>query len=709
MTSTFVSFRLYTKDLSRSLARTASRPEVARDAKYYQDNIGKVTSVDQLLKDRRLFSIAMKAHGLDDMTFATAFMRKVLLSDLSDPKSFANRLADKRFVDFARDYNFTTTGDVRANLAYVQDDHQLDDTAGLYSEHRIKQGVTAAAEAQYYQTKIPTLSSVDDLIADPRLFASALTSVGLDPSIASESLVRQVLTSDLADPDSVANQLTDARYRDLAAAFSFNADGSIATPGGAQTASQLDRTVYLNYVSSGNGATPAAAAYNTSYYTNAIGGVTSVDDLIDNDRLFAYALTAYGIDPATASKPMLRQVLTSDLSDPASYANSIADARYRTLAAAFNFGADGSVVGADGAQSHDQRDATLTGYLSKYDDVAEAADSSATRLYRGRINVLASVDELLKDGALYSYALTAFGLDPAREVKSTIRQVLVSDLSDPTSFANAKRDPRYRELAAAFNFGTDGKALQARRAQTESDEIATVRLYGTRISSSASETAAAKTEGIYYHNAIAAVRSLDDLLSDKRVVAYITKAFALDAKTSKDTLRKILTSDPMDKSSFAGRKGQPAGYREMAAAFNFASDGKLKRVPAQPAQSRTGGLQVADGFVRQILESDAGADNEGVRLALYFQRKAPSITSPFGILADKALLKVVRTTLGLPESMSQADLDLQAKMITKRLDVADFQDPKKVDKFLARFAAMYDVANAATPGSSPALTLLGVK
>ena len=53
-----------------------------------------MTSVDQLLKDRRLFSIAMKAHGLEDMTYATAFMRKVLESDLNDTSSFARKLAD---------------------------------------------------------------------------------------------------------------------------------------------------------------------------------------------------------------------------------------------------------------------------------------------------------------------------------------------------------------------------------------------------------------------------------------------------------------------------------------------------------------------------------------------------------------------------------------------------------------------------------------
>ena len=57
--------------------------------------------------------------------------------------------------------------------------------------------------------------------------------------------------------------------------------------------------------------------------------------------------------------------------------------------------------------------------------------------------------------------------------------------------------------------------------------------------------------------------------------------------------------------------------------------------------------------------------NEGVRLALYFQRKAPTITSALSILADKALLKVTQTTLGLPTSMSQAEIETQEAMIEK--------------------------------------------
>src|SRR4029078_10041038 len=127
MTSTFAAYRFYAQDLPRTTALTASRADVAREAKYYADNIGKVKTVDQFVNDRRLFSFAMKSHGLEDMTFAKAFMKKVLESDLSDTTSFANKRADTRYADFAKAFNFTHTGDVQQNLPYAQNQTQEND------------------------------------------------------------------------------------------------------------------------------------------------------------------------------------------------------------------------------------------------------------------------------------------------------------------------------------------------------------------------------------------------------------------------------------------------------------------------------------------------------------------------------------------------------------------------------------------------------
>jgi hypothetical protein len=95
----------------------------------------------------------------------------------------------------------------------------------------------------------------------------------------------------------------------------------------------------------------------------------------------------------------------------------------------------------------------------------------------------------------------------------------------------------------------------------------------------------------------------------------------------------------------------------------------------------------------QKLETNQGAKNQGVQLALYFQQNASKITDGYSILADSSLLKVVQTTLGLSSYTSMANIDVQAAQFDKLLKYSDFQNPAKVGNFLERFTAQYDLAN----------------
>ena len=96
MLTTSTAYRLTTRDLPRALEQVREQPSVSLETKYYLDHIGQVKSIDDLLKNTRLFTYAMKAFGLEDMAHAKAFMRKVVAEGVTDPKSFANRLAEDR-------------------------------------------------------------------------------------------------------------------------------------------------------------------------------------------------------------------------------------------------------------------------------------------------------------------------------------------------------------------------------------------------------------------------------------------------------------------------------------------------------------------------------------------------------------------------------------------------------------------------------------
>lgn len=202
----------------------------------------------------------------------------------------------------------------------------------------------------------------------------------------------------------------------------------------------------------------------------------------------------------------------------------------------------------------------------------------------------------------------------------------------------------------------------------------------------------------YYRTKIADVRSIEDFLSDSRLFALAMSAHGLsDMIYAKAFMRKVLTEGIDDTSTFANQLTDPR-FRDFASTFNFARYGGTATV-FERARSGT-----IDRYVRATLEQQAGETDEGVRLALYFQRKAPQVSTVYGLLADGALARVVRTALGLSDMTAAADIDRQASQISARLDVADLKDPEKLAKFLRNFTVQWEIRNApAVPAISALL------
>jgi hypothetical protein len=206
-------------------------------------------------------------------------------------------------------------------------------------------------------------------------------------------------------------------------------------------------------------------------------------------------------------------------------------------------------------------------------------------------------------------------------------------------------------------------------------------------------------ETAYYRAHIGDVKSVEEFIGDYRLFSYAMKAHGLsDMVYAKAFLRKVLTEGTSDSSSFAN-KLVDTRYRDFAKAFNFSSLG------GQATHTTAATSGTVDKYFRQALEEDAGTTNEGVRLALYFERKAPTITTPYQLLSDKALLQVVQTAFGISPTTAMADIDKQAAMLTKRIDFAEFQDPEKLRKFLQRFSAMWESENGQTTSTTPSILI----
>ncbi|ABD88025.1 DUF1217 domain-containing protein [Rhodopseudomonas palustris] len=779
MVSTYLSYDLVARNLKQSLTRVAKQTDVTREAAYYKDNIGKVKTVDDLLKNDRLYRYAMKAYGLEDMTFAKAFMRKVLESDLSDTKSFANKLTDKRYREFASAFSFTG-----GTTAAAQSSYQTDEMVGLYTATLQRQADAVGEDTRYYNAKIGSVTTVDQLLNDDRLRGYVFSAFGIDEDHWSRDTLRKVLSSDSSDPNSYVNavwgpplddliakldqaqldssdakskivdyttQLTQpgadladlnakiaeqrtrlgktaadissytgsitaiSHYFDLAGAFEFSPDGTLAAGVSAQTDASR-KTTNERFITSQPRTSPSTALLEKQFFQQKIAGARTVDQLLaapDAARVASFIGTAFGL--GTLPLSTIKSILTSDRdpNNPNSYVNSAGSKKdaYTRLMKAFNFNQDGTLDAGVDAQSETQTATTVGYYMVAYNDADEASDKLAIQRFRNGVYSITSIEKFVSTPAVYNFALKSVGLDPDSVSAITVKAALESDLSNPRSYVYTLKDERYVQLARSFNFDSKGHLTTPLVAQ-DTAEVGNIAkdyvIAKTKFATAADKATLQKTaenDAVEYRSKIAGVDSVAELLSDKKLVNFILVAKGLDPKkVTPDTLKKILSSDLSDPKSFANTASDTR-FAELAASFNFDKTGKVARFVVAGPQNREQLLETQTKYLQQSLEAQQGGANPGVRLALYFQRKAPDITSAYDILADKALSEVVRTTYNLPDSMANAPIEQQAKIVEKYLKLKDLSDPAQLAKILSRFSVMYDVKNA-SQNQSPALAIL---
>lgn len=691
MLSTYLTYRMQAQDLNRTLTRVAAEPQVARDAQYFKDNIGKVKSVDDFLKNPRLYNFAMQAYGLQDMSFATAFMKKVLTSDLTDTASFANKLSDKRYLQFARAFNFSTST-AGQNLVDIQSDTQAKDTLDLYSAHAARLASAATTETNYFTSAMANIHSVDSLLGDSRLRTYALTAVGLSPET-SDSVLRQVLSGDTSAIPATSDPVLARAWQDLASAFSFQSDGTVAAGSTAQSASQQSTLTGFYQMRINDGVTQAGADAATAYFKQAIGSVTSVADVVSDQRLSTYIVTAVGLDPANISSTTLTRILQSDPNDPASFANTSGISGFKALAKAFNFATDGSLPAGTPAQTATQTTDLTNAYNSGYSFAQQSANTAETAYFKSHVTKVTSVDQLVSDHRMFDYLVTAYDLDPST-TQTQLAQALKLNPTDPKAKLSGTTTTGLRALVSDFNFASSGAIDAQRQVQSYKNIYGTISAYTSAFAGDAkADPAAIKAESTYFQDTIPKIQTLSDLLADKRITTYLAKAYALPANMqTPDAIKQILTSDVSDPKSLVNQPGNES-MRAMAAAFNFDTKGAVSAQATTQAQFAKDIPITSQLYMQQQLEQEVGNDSAGARLALYFKRIAPTIKSVYDILADKALLQVVQTALGLPAASSQASIDAQANQITQKLNLADMKDPKKLDQFIVRFSALYDVQN----------------
>ncbi|MFF8800956.1 MULTISPECIES: DUF1217 domain-containing protein [unclassified Methylobacterium] len=370
-----------------------------------------------------------------------------------------------------------------------------------------------------------------------------------------------------------------------------------------------------------------SVARETAYYEAHIGAVKSVDDLLGDQRLYAYAMKAYGLEEMTYAKAFMRKVLEEGAASAASFANRLADERYTAFAKAFSFGQGVSAAGADAARFGEQ---------------ARAASLSAPKL------LAASYDF---SGRAEASFVVESRLDAATTQSVTVRldaRALAGRVEDLSKVTPA-------EIAAAVAAQIEASALKGKV-----------------------QAGLAADGSLFFETS-----ALTDLGAD-----------GASGGTGRDA--DTLVSAGGANRTLAIRNAPLSAPDRIAADVGFGT----ALGPDSMAQT------VTQAYLRQSLEGEAGDADTGVRLALYFARKAPTLGSAYDILGDAALSQVANTVIGLPATSGAATSEALAKraaLIAETIDIAGLRDPDKLDAFVRRFAAIWDAQN--NTASAPVLAL----
>jgi hypothetical protein len=106
----FAGWRFLERTLERQEESFAKSPAGLRDEAYFREKIGGIKTAADMVADRKLLRVALSAFGLSADLPNRAFIERVLDSDTTDRASFVNRLADKRYLELAKAFDFRGLG-----------------------------------------------------------------------------------------------------------------------------------------------------------------------------------------------------------------------------------------------------------------------------------------------------------------------------------------------------------------------------------------------------------------------------------------------------------------------------------------------------------------------------------------------------------------------------------------------------------------------
>lgn len=221
----------------------------------------------------------------------------------------------------------------------------------------------------------------------------------------------------------------------------------------------------------------------------------------------------------------------------------------------------------------------------------------------------------------------------------------------------------------------------------------------------------------HYASKIETVDSADDLVKDRRLLKVSLGAFGLSDDIDSQFFVKRILEDGTTSRDALSNKMTDSRYKELSSFFGFGNP-----IPAgYTLQYKVDRL--TEDYAKVRFEEAIGEQDESLRLALFGSRTLHNIAEKsgsekskwFAILGNPPLRKIFETSLNLPSSFSQIDLDTQVKILTEqskrklKLNTpSDLKNKELTSSIIDRFVLQSEIntTSANMTSGSVALSLL---
>jgi hypothetical protein len=201
----------------------------------------------------------------------------------------------------------------------------------------------------------------------------------------------------------------------------------------------------------------------------------------------------------------------------------------------------------------------------------------------------------------------------------------------------------------------------------------------------------------YFKSVAPTLTTPEKLLSNYRVLTFVTTAYGMSGQQNETALLKqLMTQNPNSSGSLAQQLGT-VNYLQFASA--------MSNWNPPPFSTATGINNAIAGYQQNSFDAAVGQDNTVLQNALYFTQNAQGATTLTQLMSNPTLLSVVTGALGIPTAFGNLSYTQQVAMLTPLVNMKQFSTAAGVASFVNKYVDMSEVAQAQAGTSTTSTTV----